>query len=175
MERFGRILNAIFSIRIVVFAIGLLCYAIPLIIINSDFNLFPLEIGVLRFIGFGPIIVGIVTMMAVIWGWILSATGTPLPFDLPKELIVRGSYRFVRNPMYAGYLLILSGEIFPFKSSALLLYFLVLFASFHTFVVFVEEPMLKHKFGESYEQYCKSVRRWIPPLKAFRGNISKPS
>ena len=173
MERFGRILNAIFSIVILLFFLGLIVCGIPLWIINWNFQLFPLEIGVLRFIGFGPIILGIVTMLAVMWGWILSATGTPLPFDLPKELIVRGSYRFVRNPMYAGYLLILFGEIFLFKSSGLLLYFLALFASFHTFVVFIEEPMLKHKFGESYEQYCKSVRRWIPRLKPFRGNISR--
>jgi len=112
-------------------------------------------------------------MAGFIWGWVLSGTGSPLQFDMPNELIVRGSYRFVRNPMYVGYFLILFGEIFLFKSSTLLLYLLVSFLFFHTTVVFLEEPMLKLKFGESYEQYCKSVPRWIPRLKPFRGDISK--
>jgi protein-S-isoprenylcysteine O-methyltransferase Ste14 len=49
------------------------------------------------------------------------------------------------------------------------------FLVLHTFVVFVEEPMLKLKFGESYEQYCKLVPRWIPRLKPFRSDISKSS
>jgi protein-S-isoprenylcysteine O-methyltransferase Ste14 len=156
-------------------ALGLFGYVIPRWIISWDFHLFPLEIGVFRFIGLAPIILGIVTMMGFIWGWILSASGSPLPLDLPKELIVRGSYRFVRNPMYVGYLLILFGEILLFKSSTLSLYLLMFFLFLHTFVVLVEEPMLKHKFGESYEQYCKSVPRWIPRLKPFRGNTSRSS
>ena len=170
MNLFERILNAIFSIVIMVLGLWLLNYAIPFWIIDWDFHLFPLEIGVFRFIGFVPIILGMVTMTGFVWGWILSAAGSPLPLDMPKELIVRGSYRFVRNPMYVCYLLILLGEIFLFKSSALLLYLLALFLLLHAFVVFVEEPMLKHKFGESYEQYCKSVPRWIPRLKPFRQN-----
>jgi protein-S-isoprenylcysteine O-methyltransferase Ste14 len=175
MDLFGRILSAIFSVVLMVAAVVFILFAIPLWIIDWNFHLFPLEIGVFRFIGLIPIILGIVTMMGFIWGWILSGTGSPLPLDLPKELIVRGSYRFVRNPMYVGFYLILFGEILFFKSSALLLYLLVLFLIFHTVVVFVEEPMLKGKFGESYEQYCRSVPRWIPRLKPFRGNILKSS
>ena len=175
MNLFERILNTLFSIVIMLLGLGLLCYVIPRWIIDWDFHLFPLEIGVFRFIGLAPIILGIVTMMGSIWGWIGSGTGSPLPLDLPKELVVRGSYRFVRNPMYAGYFLILFGEILLFRSSTLLLYLLTLFLFLHAFVVFIEEPMLKPKFGESYERYCKSVPRWIPRLKAFRGNISRSS
>ena len=175
MELFERILNALFSIVIMGLGLGLLVCVIPLGIIGWDFHWFPLEIGAFRFMGLAPIALGVVTMMGSIWRWILSATGSPLPLDLPEELIVRGSYRFVRNPMYVGFFLILFGEILLFKSSALLLYLLTVFVILHTFVVFVEEPMLKHKFGEIYEQYCRSVPRWIPRLKAFRGNISKSS
>jgi protein-S-isoprenylcysteine O-methyltransferase Ste14 len=173
MGLFEKILNAIFSISVMILGLGLLGFAIPLWIIDWDVHLFPLEIDVFRFIGLAFIILGIVGMTAFIWGWIVSGTGSPLPFDVPKELIVRGSYRFVRNPMYVGYLLIVFGEFLFFKSSALLLYLLTLFLFLHAFVVFVEEPMLKHQFGESYEQYCKSVPRWIPRLKPFRGDIAK--
>jgi protein-S-isoprenylcysteine O-methyltransferase Ste14 len=173
MELFERILNAIFTIVIMVLALGLFVYVIPRGIMDWDFHLFPLEIGVFRYIGLAPIILGIVMMMGFIWVWILSGTGSILQLDLPKELIVRGSYRFVRNPMYVGFFLILFGEILLFKSSTLLLYLLTFFLFLHMLVVFVEEPMLKHKFGESYEQYCKLVPRWVPRLKAFRGNISR--
>jgi protein-S-isoprenylcysteine O-methyltransferase Ste14 len=54
-----------------------------------------------------------------------------------------------------------------------LIYLVVFFLLLHLLVVFVEEPMLKQKFGELYEQYCKSVPRWIPRLRPFRGDISK--
>jgi len=175
MGLFGRILNAIFSVALTLIFSVLVVYFIPRWIIDSDFHLFPLQIGGFRFIGLAPIILGIVTMVGFIWGWTLSGTGTPLQFDLPKELIVRGSYRYTRNPMYVGYFLILFGESILFQSSALLFYLLVSFLFFHTVVVLLEEPMLKLKFGESYEQYCRSVPRWVPHLKPFRGDISKYS
>jgi protein-S-isoprenylcysteine O-methyltransferase Ste14 len=41
-------------------------------------------------------------LIRFIWGFISAGTGTPVPYDMPEELIVRGSYRFVRNPMYVG-------------------------------------------------------------------------
>jgi hypothetical protein len=68
-----------------VLGLGLLGFAIPLWIIDWDFHLFPLEIDVFRSIGLALIILGIVTMMGFIWGWILSGTGSPLPFDVPKN------------------------------------------------------------------------------------------
>ena len=89
---------------------GLTVYLIPLWILDWNVHLFPLEIGVFRFFGLAPIILGIVTMAGFIWGWVLSGTGSPLQFDMPNELIVRGSYRFVRNPMYVGYFFILLNE-----------------------------------------------------------------
>ena len=175
MGLFGRILNAIFSVSLTLIFSALVVYFIPRWIIDSDFLWFPLEIGAFRFIGLAPIVLGIVTMTGSIWGWIWSGTGTPLQFDLPKELIVKGSYRYTRNPMYGGYFLIVFGEMLLFQSSALLLYLSVSFLFFHTVVVLLEEPMLKLKFGESYEQYCRSVPRWIPRLKPFRKEISQSS
>ena len=75
--------------------------------------------------------------------------------------------------MYVGGCLLLLGQAILFKSFGFLLYLAVLFLLFHLLVVFIEERMLKEKFGESYEQYCNSVPRWIPRLRPFRGNILK--
>ena len=173
MDLSKRLYTSVLTFFITLFATVLMCYFVPRLILASDFDLFALENNVFLFIGLVPIILGIVTMIGFTWGWILSGTGSPLLSDLPKELIVRGSYRFVRNPMYVAYCLIMTGEVLLFKSSVLLLYSLVLFLFLHMLVVFVEEPMLKLKFGESYEQYCKSVPRWVPRFKPIRGDISK--
>lgn len=90
-----------------------------------------------------------------------SAGGTPAPIDPPKQLVVRGLYRFSRNPMYLGVLSVIVGQALLFASGRLLLYAAVVFAMFHSFVVFYEEPALRRQFGESYERLCAGVPRWI--------------
>jgi protein-S-isoprenylcysteine O-methyltransferase Ste14 len=38
----------------------------------------------------------------------------------------------------------------------------------HLEVVWYEEPALRRRFGESYEGYCRSVRRWLPGRRSGR-------
>jgi protein-S-isoprenylcysteine O-methyltransferase Ste14 len=173
MDISKRLYTAVLTFFMTLIFSALMCYFVPRLILSSDFDLFALESNVFLFIGLVPIILGLVILIGFIWGFIVAGTGTPVLYDMPEELIVRGSYRFVRNPMYVGYYLLLLGQAILFKSFGFLLYLAVLFLLFHLLVVFVEERMLKEKFGELYEQYCKSVPRWIPRLRAFRGNISK--
>ena len=72
----------------------------------------------------------------------------------------------VRNPMYVGVLLILLGESITFASLPILQYAVVVWLFFHLFVIFYEEPTLRQEFGASYEEYCKTVPRWIPRASA---------
>ena len=81
---------------------------------------------------------------------------------LRKKLVVEGLYKFVRNPMYIGILLILLGHVLWFRSVLLILYAVSIFAVFHLFVIFYEEPHLKKRFGDSYNQYLHRVPKWIP-------------
>jgi protein-S-isoprenylcysteine O-methyltransferase Ste14 len=67
-------------------------------------------------IGLVPIILGLLMLIGFLWGFIVAGTGTPVPYDMPEELIVRGSYRFVRNPEYVGGCLLLVGQAILFKS-----------------------------------------------------------
>ena len=90
-----------------------------------------------------------------------SAGGTPAPVDPPKELVVRGLYRYSRNPMYVGVLSVIVGQALILVSLPLLLYAGAVFAAFHSFVVFYEEPTLRRQFGESHERLCARVPRWI--------------
>ena len=73
-----------------------------------------------------------------------------------------GLYRYVRNPMYAGVLILLLGEALMFQSVALVIYTFCWFVFVHLNVILWEERLLRHKFGDSYSRYCGSVRRWIP-------------
>ena len=112
--------------------------------------------------GLLPLGAGAAILLRCIWDFAVAGRGTLAPVDPPKELVVRGLYRYVRNPMYVGVLWILLGEAWLFVSLAMLVYVAVFFAWVHGFVVFYEEPTLRRKFGESYERYLRTVHRWLP-------------
>jgi protein-S-isoprenylcysteine O-methyltransferase Ste14 len=90
--------------------------------------------------------------------------GTPAPFDPPRRLVVRGPYRFVRNPMYLGGALTLAGAALFYRSLFLLGYDCIFLLAFSLFVLFYEEPTLRRTFGPDYEAYCHRVARWLPRL-----------
>ena len=122
----------------------------------------PLELGLFRYFGSLPILIGAAIYFWCAWDFTFAGRGTPAPIDPPKELVVRGLYRYVRNPMYVGILLILLGEAILFASQSLFTYVVVIVVIFFLVVMIYEEPTLKHKFGESYRRYCRDVPRWIP-------------
>ena len=101
-----------------------------------------------------------------IFTFVWIGKGTPAPFDAPRLLVVRGPYRFVRNPMYNGATLALAGAALFFRSAALLAYGAAFILTCHLFVVIYEEPTLRRTFGPAYESYCHRVRRWWPVARA---------
>ena len=113
-------------------------------------------------IGFLPMALGAAIYFWCAWDFATAGQGTPAPIDPPKHLVVRGLYRFVRNPMYAGVLLLLAGESLTFQSLRILTYAAIVFVVVNLFVIFYEEPALKRKFGAEYEAYLRRVPRWMP-------------
>ena len=97
-----------------------------------------------------------------LWDFAITGRGTPAPIDPPKTLVVRGLYRYTRNPMYVGVLTVIGGWALLFGSTDLAVYGLCVATVFHFFVVLYEEPHLRSVFGASYEQYCSEVGRWLP-------------
>jgi len=87
--------------------------------------------------------------------------GTPAPIEPPKELVAEGIYRFTRNPIYIGYISAIVGEFLIFGHFLLLLYALGAIFFVHFYVVCIEEPSLKKRFGEQYIIYTKTVPRWF--------------
>ena len=168
------LLFALGTVGFLLFAPPLFLGLIPYKIITWEAKLHTFEIGAFRFIGIVPILVGILTYLWCAWSFTFSGRGTPLHILPPEKLVVGGLYRYVRNPMYVGACLILFGEALLFTSAGLLICASAMFALFNMFV-YGEEARLRHTYGESYEQYCKSVPRWISRFKLFRGDISKSS
>ena len=113
---------------------------------------------------------GVTVLALCIREFARSGRGTLAPIDPPRELVVQGLYRYVRNPMYLGVTTILLGEVLLAGSQALLAYALIWFAGANLFVIGYEEPSLRRRFGGSYDRYVERAGRWLPRLKA-RGRI----
>ena len=104
---------------------------------------------------------------AAIYFWCLyyfvrDGRATPAPIDPPKTLVVRGPYRYVRNPMYVGVCLGLIGWWLWFRSADLLWVLGVYLSMAALFVHFYEEPTLRRLFGAQYDRYRAAVGGWIP-------------
>ena len=92
----------------------------------------------------------------------LEGLGTPAPVLPTQRLIVKGFYRYVRNPMYVAVVSIILGQGLLFGNASLLLYAALVWAAFFGFVLSYEEPKLRRTYGAEFESYCRQVPRWIP-------------
>src|SRR5271170_7252193 len=96
---------------------------------------------------------GALVALWCIFTFALIGRGTPAPFDPPRLLVIRGPYRFVRNPMYIGAGLALAGAALFYESVPLLVYGVIFLLASHLFVLSYEEPTLRRIFGSEYEAY----------------------
>lgn len=118
----------------------------------------------LHLFGLLLIALGAALLLACIWEFARSGRGTLSPVDPPRELVVRGLYHYVRNPMYLAVTTIVLGELILTRSQGLLWYWVIWFAAVNVFVIGYEEPTLRRQFGASYERYTQSVGRWMPRI-----------
>jgi protein-S-isoprenylcysteine O-methyltransferase Ste14 len=150
---------------------GTVTVVVPYLLLSSPNAPPHADFGALSYLGLLPIVVGACVNLWCAWDFTFAGRGTPMPFDPPKELVARGLYRYVRNPMYVGVVSVLLGEALLFASSRLLVYAVAAFLFFFLFILLYEEPTLDEKFGESYRRYRERVPRWIP--RAPRGGESE--
>lgn len=97
-----------------------------------------------------------------VWNFATVGRGTPGPWDAPSRVVAVGPYRWVRNPIYIGALLVVLGEAGLFRSLPLLAYAGAMAVCFHLFVLGYEERTLRRRFGRSYAEYQRAVHRWLP-------------
>jgi protein-S-isoprenylcysteine O-methyltransferase Ste14 len=120
----------------------------------------PLHLVGLLCIGLGVVLLG-----TCIWEFARTGRGTLAPVDPPRELVVRGLYRYVRNPMYLSVTVIVLGELLLTWSRPLLVYWALWFVAVNLFVIGYEEPTLRRRFGAAYERYTQRVGRWLPRFR----------
>lgn len=108
------------------------------------------------------LLAGALLYLACVWLFGRYGRGTPAPIDPPRKLVMRGPYRWVRNPMYLALLLLVLGEAVFFWHLTLALYLVFLASAFQLFVVAVEEDSLRRRFGAIYSDYCNVTNRWLP-------------
>lgn len=118
--------------------------------------------GPVRYLGVPLILMGAAGLLWSIWQFFAEGRGTLAPVDPPKELVIHGLYCVVRNPMYVSVAAILLGEAIFFASWGILVEATIFFLVTHLFILFYEEPFLRKQFGASYENYTRTVGRWIP-------------
>lgn len=92
----------------------------------------------------------------------VRAGGTPVPVASPPRLVVTGYYRYVRNPIYVGFVGIMLGQALLFGSAGLLKYTAVAWCIGAAAVRFYEQPVLARRFGTEYQEYQRNVRAWLP-------------
>ena len=142
--------------------ISLVLIFLPARILSSAGIVQPAAIGAWQVTGAFVGAVGAALALSCVLTFALVGRGTPAPFDPPRRLVVRGPYRFVRNPMYIGAGLALAGAALFYQSWALLGYVAAFLLVTHLFVVLYEEPTLRRTFGKDYETYCEQTGRWWP-------------
>jgi protein-S-isoprenylcysteine O-methyltransferase Ste14 len=151
--------------RAVVYAtlfIGFFLIFVPARLLTSSGIVAPPTFGLWQATGMLLAAAGAALALSCVLTFALVGKGTPAPFDPPRRLVVRGPYRFVRNPMYIGAALAMTGAAIYYRSVALLAYVGVFLLVTHLFVMAYEEPTLRRIFGKDYEAYCARVGRWWP-------------
>jgi protein-S-isoprenylcysteine O-methyltransferase Ste14 len=115
---------------------------------------------------FGAIILGLGSFVLAwcVRDFYISGKGTLAPWKPPERLVVVGLYRFTRNPMYIGVLMVVAGWGALAGSPLIACYLILTVARFHLRIVLHEERSLSNRFPSEWEAYAASVPRWIPRL-----------
>ena len=122
----------------------------------------PPPVGVRVWLGAILLIAGLALWIPCLDAFSRRGEGTPLALDAPRKLVTSGLFGVVRNPMMIGELMVIWAETVYFASAGILVYAAVMTVAAQLLVVYVEEPELRERFGESYQAYCRRVPRWLP-------------
>lgn len=166
MTRAGAVVGSVVFLFV---APGIVAGVIPYAICRYQFEPPFLDTEALRWLGIGLLVLGSVLLAETFARFALEGMGTPAPIAPTRTLVVTGSYRFVRNPMYVAVVSLVLGQALLFASVAVLAYGLAVWLLVHVFVLGYEEPTLAASYGAQYDRYRAHVHRWLPRLTPWQG------
>jgi protein-S-isoprenylcysteine O-methyltransferase Ste14 len=127
------------------------------------------EVPVVPELGFVLIGFGVLTLVEAFARFAIEGLGTPAPVLPTQHLVIKGSYRYVRNPMYLAGLCIIFGQALVLGDWRLVVYGVVIWLCSHLFILGYEEPTLRRTYGAEYANYCADIPRWLPRLRRPTG------
>ena len=158
MRRFSQLFALVRTAVFTVLVPGVVAGYLPLVVIGRDGQ----RPGGWSYIGVVPVAIGLLIYAWTAFDFAWTGRGTPAPIDPPRRLVVRGLYRYVRNPMYVGVLLVIMGEGLMRQSCQTIEYAFAVAFMFGALVLVLEEPLLRSQFGTAYSNYSAQVPRWLP-------------
>jgi protein-S-isoprenylcysteine O-methyltransferase Ste14 len=108
---------------------------------------------------------GIIVLSSAFAQFAIDGLGTPAPIAPTATLVVRGLYKYVRNPMYLAVLAVILGQALILARPILFGYAAVIAALFVAFVRWYEQPTLTRRYGAQYQAYLRDVPGWWPRLR----------
>ena len=126
-------------------------------------KLFPLPYAfpqVLVWLGYALVLIGLGLTISAASG-LMRARTTLDPHGSVSSLVTSGPYRFSRNPIYLGFVCLLIGFLFIFRTYWGLILSPLLIVFMNLLVIQHEEAYLEKKFGDVYTSYKSRVRRWL--------------
>ncbi|MBL8518007.1 MAG: isoprenylcysteine carboxylmethyltransferase family protein [Betaproteobacteria bacterium] len=136
---------------------GVVAYAVPLVWIVGAGGRLSVTGGLVL------LTVGSACLIWCVLDFHIAGRGTLAPWAPPTRLVVRGLYRFTRNPMYLAVILVVVGWAIWSSMFGLWLYAAGLALGFHLRVVRFEEPTLARMHPRQWPEYVASVPRWLWP------------
>ena len=116
----------------------------------------------LKILGGIVLAAGAVLVLETTARFAFQGRGTPAPWAPPERFVERGSYRFVRSPMYLGVILLVVGQALLLGREILYAWAVAAWVIFEASLLLWEEPGLRRRFGDDYEDYTRRVHRWVP-------------
>ena len=153
------------TILILPFNVLIVIPCILLFVSNYKYSSF----SITRFIvGLLPLSLGTVLAIWTMYLFKKVGVGTPAPWDPPRNLVIKGPYKIMRNPMITGVLLILLAESVLLGSKVIWYYTLIFFIINTIYFKLYEEKTLIEKFGTEYLKYKQTTPMWGIKLKRIK-------
>jgi protein-S-isoprenylcysteine O-methyltransferase Ste14 len=127
-----------------------------------------IEFGIHLFMGGVIGLIGLVFMYSTISLFVKVGKGTLAPWAPTKKIVIKGLYRYVRNPMILGVFLMLVSESIVIKSLNISIWAAIFIIINTIYFIFSEEPGLEKRFGNDYKIYKRNVNRWVPRITPFK-------
>jgi protein-S-isoprenylcysteine O-methyltransferase Ste14 len=122
----------------------------------------------LQALGWIVLLAGVGVLLEAFARFVVDGLGTPAPVAPTERLVVRGLYRYVRNPMYIAVAAVILGQAAVLGRWVLVAYAVAFGVTVWSFVHWYEEPTLSRQFGSEYAEYRASVPAWWPSVPRRR-------